>query len=171
MARTFPYVELKDFSRTYPRFEFPGLRALGYCFLRIDIHNGVPVFLSSAMPNEGRMPLTRVSAAIRRSVIAMLYAENVLTLTRPRKGLMRFSSHLFEERVRRDVINFFDARSFWIRYHPAACTLLNEDVYEFIDFNGGYSPSESLDSATKITGLDASFFLISNEELGLESTR
>ncbi|HTJ92203.1 MAG TPA: hypothetical protein VL424_03735 [Pararobbsia sp.] len=166
MTRSSHHVAVANFSQTYPRFEFDGLRKPEYCHLKVDVREGVPVFLLSRLVNYAGRSIDEASTAIKRKIIATLYHEGVLVPSRRRTLLARCFPHSFDERQRRDIVQFIDQCTIWV----GCCSgFLDEEGgpqrYEFIDFRRVSSTSVTLEELVKATGLDSSFFDVPRVEL------
>lgn len=159
------FVEVKDMSRTYRRFEFEGLREPGYCYLKIDIHKGVPVFFCSQLINYHGMSVGLAEADIRRRAIKMLYEDGAVCCKRPRSTLARFFPAKYEEKRRRDIVSYFDERSIWVRYYPAETSFWGTDSYALVYFTSAFVRFADVDTIVQATGLDRAFFEVTREEL------
>lgn len=167
MAFTSSPVALRECSRTYRRFAFQGVRELAYCHLKIDIHNAMPVFLCSAIVGCDEQTLKRGFSDIKRRTIVTLYDEKIAVPTRRAGCLSRLSPRWFEERQRRDIVEFFDRSSLWIRYVSPFVSMWGSDIYELLHASGLYMTPLLRDEVARLTGLQPSFFDVSFKELGL----
>ena len=164
--KLFPqYVEVKDTFQTHRRFEFEGLREPGYCYLKIDIQKGVPVFFCSQLINYHGKSVGLAEADIRRRAISMLYENGAISSTRPCTGFARIFPTKFEERRRRDIIDYFDERSVWVRYYPAETTFWGNESYALVYFASAFVRFADIDTIIRATGLDRTFFEVAREEL------
>lgn len=159
------HVAVKDVTKTYPRFEFQGLREAGYCHLRIHIRNGVPFFLCSKLLNYFGPSITAFATAIRRQAISALYDEGVITPTRHDGVVARLLFGDLQERHRKDIVEYFFNRSIWIRHNSPDNCYYDEDSYAFLDFSTLFPDMLELEAVVETTGLDRSFFLVPSSEL------
>lgn len=167
MIELFPnYVELKEASRTYRRFSFTGdSRGPGYCYLKVDIHDDVPVFFCAELVDRSRLSIMGSLTEIRYRAIRQLIREEVVVPTRPRIGLDWFARGEFERKRWQDVLTRFNERSLWITHYPREVHWADWDSYSFVDFPRGCVTFVDLDQAIGFTQLPPSFFDIPYEDL------
>jgi hypothetical protein len=162
------YVELKDTSLTCRRFEFEGFRSPGYCYLKVDIHDDVPVFYCTQLIHYRGRSIGVAEEDIRRRAITMLFDEGKVVSTRPRSGLARLFPRRFRQQQIRDIVDLFDEKSIWIRHYPAETSFWGNESYGLVYFADDFVHFTDLLTVMEITGLAPSFFHIDREELDFE---
>jgi hypothetical protein len=162
------YVELKETSLIWRRFEFEGLRSSGYCYLKVDIHGDVPVFYCTQLINYYDRAVGSAEKDIRRRAIAMLCDEGKIVCTRPRSGYARLFPRRFREQQMRDVIQLCDEKSIWIQHYPAETSFWGNESYGLVYFAEDFVHFTDLRTIAEVTGLAPSFFHIDREELDFE---
>jgi hypothetical protein len=161
------YIELKETSRTYRRFEFAGRCGPAHCYLKIDIRNDVIVFFCVQLINYYERAINEGGAEmeIRRRAILRLMEEGAMVSTRPRLGLDRFLSQRFNDKRLQDAIDLVDERSLWVRFIPAEEHFQNRNTYALFDLKDHFIRFLSLDEVVDATRLDRSFFDVPVREL------
>lgn len=159
------YVELKNTSRTFRRFEFKGYRGPAYCYLKVDIHDDVPVFFCVELIDQDERPLDSCLEEIRCSAIMRLIDDGLAVSTRLRHGLDHIARGRYARKRIDDVFEFFDERSLWVTHIPAEVHWLNRDSYSLNDFKRRFVDFMPREDAIHATKLDPSFFDVSRDEL------
>lgn len=162
------FLILKDYEIIEPRFEFPGFSNTGFCFLKISIKQGCPVFFCIQLKGYSGTSITNAVEDIFKRAISRLVEKEITTSTRKKSLSDYFFKEKFEQKKHSDLVRFFSEKSLWIEHYPPEVGIITDGSFSIVKFDTHLHPSWShvpKDKVVQISGLDKSFFNISDSNI------
>ncbi|HDC4526645.1 TPA: hypothetical protein O8U08_002015 [Enterobacter cloacae] len=157
-----------DFDNIYLPLQFRAFHNnYGYCYMRVQIYNGLIIFTCAQLLNYYNTSVTNAVEAVRESIINMLINDGVITFKKRNgffdalKSPRRISSEFVSQ-----VWDFINNNSVWVEYYDMENSLYFDNHYDLVTFEGNHSPSWV---RTSLEYLESSYpdydFIVPNDDL------